>query len=494
MLHVLSQLQLNALLQYNTIWLAVDNDMAWMLDICCIGSLEGGPATAAQVAAVAGCNAVPQDVLCSAHDMMKANAQQRLRSKQQLRKPRILQQPRQLQPQQQQQQQQQCQQQSQSQQPDVAHSGAGAGCSTAAAFGQPHSDDEVMKDIEQGTADDAFVADSQQGIVNGGTADSELGAADTDVQAPLPNGHHQQPETHPEKAAQASTSALATQTGTLSASENHAPILKGVHSGHPCHTGMSVILSGSKRKASEDMCQAPAVLGLSRTHQLLKAVRLSPEEAFFLQHVLSCLVVMSADCGQQQNKQQEQQQQSDMHVDGMLSSTQAAGAVQELSSIDLWLQCCAIHGSFPSSYAAYHHLRSKGWIPRPGIMYGVDCVLYQLHPSVVHSDFLVLVVPQHHQQCADNSTHTAGEQPQPAAPQDHPHQQQQQQQQIDLAWLDVQVAQRLARQVFKRLLLLYVMLPPAQQLHAPLCMQQTAVQEVIVRRWVPNGSAEGQND
>ena len=41
------------------------------------------------------------------------------------------------------------------------------------------------------------------------------------------------------------------------------------------------------------------------------------------------------------------------------------------------------------------HRRSKGWLPRSGLLYGCDYVLYQLHPAVVHSDYGALIVPLH---------------------------------------------------------------------------------------------------
>eukprot|EP00775_Hariotina_reticulata_P005114 gene5115-5354_t len=45
-------------------------------------------------------------------------------------------------------------------------------------------------------------------------------------------------------------------------------------------------------------------------------------------------------------------------------------------------------------YAAYHHFRSKGWLPQPGLNFGADFVLYELHPEFAHSDYAVLVMTQ----------------------------------------------------------------------------------------------------
>lgn len=35
----------------------------------------------------------------------------------------------------------------------------------------------------------------------------------------------------------------------------------------------------------------------------------------------------------------------------------------------------------------------QGWIPRSGLQYGADLVLYEQHPSLVHSTVCVLIVP-----------------------------------------------------------------------------------------------------
>lgn len=35
----------------------------------------------------------------------------------------------------------------------------------------------------------------------------------------------------------------------------------------------------------------------------------------------------------------------------------------------------------------------QGWIPRTGLQYGADFVLYQRHPALAHSDYAVTIVP-----------------------------------------------------------------------------------------------------
>eukprot|EP00983_Pelagomonas_calceolata_P073981 1152349-Pelagomonas_calceolata.AAC.2 len=59
MLATLVELDLVALMQHSSIWLAVDPRTAWLLDMCCTGQMEGGPGTAQEVAAQLGLELPP---------------------------------------------------------------------------------------------------------------------------------------------------------------------------------------------------------------------------------------------------------------------------------------------------------------------------------------------------------------------------------------------------------------------------------------------------
>lgn len=102
----------------------------------------------------------------------------------------------------------------------------------------------------------------------------------------------------------------------------------------------------------------------------------------------------------------------------------------------------------------------QGWIPRTGLQYGVDLVIYQRHPAIAHSDYSVLVHP-----LGENVLCEFGR---PA-----------------LSWHDVQVTNRLTTQVGKRLLLLYIEILEDTKLESPDCIFKMKVEERLVRRWVP---------
>ncbi|MCO5579838.1 hypothetical protein L7F22_033700 [Adiantum nelumboides] len=91
------------------------------------------------------------------------------------------------------------------------------------------------------------------------------------------------------------------------------------------------------------------------------------EEAFFLSQELKCLQVFS-----------KLQQVKDESL---------------LNDESLWQLMNFHKQGFSYYYMAYCHLRRKNWIVRSGIQYGVHYMAYRHHPSHVHAEYSVLVVP-----------------------------------------------------------------------------------------------------
>ena len=52
-----------------------------------------------------------------------------------------------------------------------------------------------------------------------------------------------------------------------------------------------------------------------------------------------------------------------------------------------------IHHKFEEKYTIYKDLRKKGYIPRPGLKFGADFVVYKKGPGLEHSPFIVHVLP-----------------------------------------------------------------------------------------------------
>ena len=51
------------------------------------------------------------------------------------------------------------------------------------------------------------------------------------------------------------------------------------------------------------------------------------------------------------------------------------------------------HHKFEEKYIIYKDLREKGYIPRPGLKFGADFVVYKKGPGLEHSLFMVHVLP-----------------------------------------------------------------------------------------------------
>uniref|UniRef100_A0A672FC18 tRNA-intron lyase n=1 Tax=Salarias fasciatus TaxID=181472 RepID=A0A672FC18_SALFA len=64
-----------------------------------------------------------------------------------------------------------------------------------------------------------------------------------------------------------------------------------------------------------------------------------------------------------------------------------------LSVVQLWRTFRSWRPDFVSSYAAYHHYRSRGWVPKGGggAKYGVDFMLYRKGPPFYHASYSVVV-------------------------------------------------------------------------------------------------------
>lgn len=51
------------------------------------------------------------------------------------------------------------------------------------------------------------------------------------------------------------------------------------------------------------------------------------------------------------------------------------------------------HEKFEDKYVIYKDLRDKGYVPRPGLKFGGDFVVYKKGPGLEHSSFIVHVLP-----------------------------------------------------------------------------------------------------
>ncbi|MFX1273935.1 MAG: tRNA-intron lyase [Promethearchaeota archaeon] len=64
-----------------------------------------------------------------------------------------------------------------------------------------------------------------------------------------------------------------------------------------------------------------------------------------------------------------------------------------LSSDEFYELAKTIHHKFEDKYIIYKDLREKGYVPRPGLKFGADFVVYKRGPGLEHSSFIVHVLP-----------------------------------------------------------------------------------------------------
>lgn len=125
-------------------------------------------------------------------------------------------------------------------------------------------------------------------------------------------------------------------------------------------------------------------------------------------------------------------------------------------------------------YVVYHHFRSLGWVPREGVKFGVDWLLYRRGPVFDHAEFGLLVIPSY-----SDSAWTGLER---KAPQRQP------------SWHWLHGVQRVLSHVLKSMVLIYVDIPPPSTISAVSdvesgisgLLKQYRVREVMVRRWSSN--------
>ncbi|XP_068171854.1 tRNA-splicing endonuclease subunit Sen2 [Antennarius striatus] len=174
---------------------------------------------------------------------------------------------------------------------------------------------------------------------------------------------------------------------------------------------------------------------------LTEFLQLSLEEAFFLVYSLGCLSVY-------------------LHQ-------------EPLSVIRLWEEFCSLRHDFVTSFAAYHHFRSRGWIPKggSGAKYGVDFMLYRKGPPFYHASYSVVV------ERADDAFRGTGLR--------------------RFSWRSLSALSRITANVSKELMMCYIIYPAdlsQAELDSPVCLSKLKVQEVIVSRWVSSRERAEQDD
>lgn len=142
------------------------------------------------------------------------------------------------------------------------------------------------------------------------------------------------------------------------------------------------------------------------------------------------------------------------HAMGALSVHSPSGH-HTMDHLELWRAFLGVDSSHPVRYAAYHHLRANGWVPRCGLKFGVEYLAYREGVGQYHSSYCVKV-----RDVSRACVMGAGP-----------------------GWLEVTALQRVAEGAGKNLVVMDVVVPSNATVDHPKCVQQFALQETLVRRW-----------
>ncbi|KAF6813242.1 tRNA intron endonuclease [Colletotrichum sojae] len=126
---------------------------------------------------------------------------------------------------------------------------------------------------------------------------------------------------------------------------------------------------------------------------------------------------------------------------------------------------------FLVNYAVYHHFRSMGWVPRAGIKFGVDWLLYAKGPVFDHAEFGAIILPSYSDQWWKDSDRELPRK----------------------TWHWLHGVVRVLSHVQKSLVLVYVDVPPPARFDEALkkggpaeAFKQYKIREVMVKRWSSN--------
>ncbi|KFP71787.1 tRNA-splicing endonuclease subunit Sen2 [Acanthisitta chloris] len=202
--------------------------------------------------------------------------------------------------------------------------------------------------------------------------------------------------------------------------------------GNLCPEDDSACAQGSLVKKEKLVCR-------KNPFRIFEYLQLSLEEAFFLVYALGCLSIYYGE--------------------------------EPLSIVKLWEVFSEVKPDFRTTYMAYHYFRSKGWVPKVGLKYGTDLLLYRKGPPFYHASYSVIV------ELVDDNFEGSLRRP--------------------LSWMSLSGLNRTTANASKELMLCYLIRPSdmtAEEMSSPECMKRIKVQELIVNRWVSSRERSEQDE
>lgn len=191
--------------------------------------------------------------------------------------------------------------------------------------------------------------------------------------------------------------------------------------------------------AQENLVKKEVLVCRKNPFRIFEYLQLSLEEAFFLVYALGCLSIYYGE--------------------------------EPLSIVKLWEVFSEVKPDFKTTYMAYHYFRGKGWVPKVGLKYGTDLLLYRKGPPFYHASYSVIA------ELVDGNFEGPLRRP--------------------LSWMSLSGLNRTTANASKELMLCYLIRPSdmtAEEMSTPECMKRIKVQELIVTRWVSSRERSEQDE
>ncbi|CAH1453231.1 unnamed protein product [Lactuca virosa] len=216
-------------------------------------------------------------------------------------------------------------------------------------------------------------------------------------------------------------------------------------------SGSSVLLATNPDQTDllNQACFGRPIITIDKDKQWFQ---LTVEEAFYLSFSLNCIKIVTGD-----------------------------NVIKTNNELWDYINMTSKRVSFPDFFKAYSHLRAKNWVVRSGCQYGVDFVAYCHHPSLVHSEYGVLVFPEWNRNQNWNGNEDGN-----GIGNDRLR-----------VWSDFQCMLRLSGSVAKTLLILYVNRNGENGeigVDSPCCLGNYSVEERTITRWNPERCMEDQEN
>ncbi|NXB06668.1 SEN2 endonuclease, partial [Cnemophilus loriae] len=196
---------------------------------------------------------------------------------------------------------------------------------------------------------------------------------------------------------------------------------------------------GDSSHAQENLVKKEVLVCRKNPFRIFEYLQLSLEEAFFLVYALGCLSIYYGE--------------------------------EPLSIVKLWEVFSEVKPDFKTTYMAYHYFRGKGWVPKVGLKYGTDLLLYRKGPPFYHASYSVIA------ELVDDNFEGSLRRP--------------------LSWMSLSGLNRTTANASKELMLCYLIRPSdmtAEEMSSPECMKRIKVQELIVTRWVSSRERSEQDE